>query len=198
MAVSVTKNRAQTVHISSALARWKRLPSRLCSPRTSSTPWTRLDHDAAPSHHSGRPFPEVERFFYVLCIPPQAPDAGDLLRRVRERVEHSFFIQASHGGRRRGGAERCARALGAAVRGANQVRLQRHEKTAAEIVAKRDAPEQLVSDRPSRCAHGESGGYDGATRGCAFVTGSKSVGLVGVAEHAVGRAAFAADVLIFV
>ena len=101
------------------------------------------DHDGS-RHAIARAHPsEVERFLHVLGVAGPAPDAGHLLRGIRERVAHPFFIQAGQRGRGRRAAERGARALGAAVRRTHEVRAERHEKTAAHVVAERHGPEQL-------------------------------------------------------
>src|SRR5205814_7584274 len=99
-----------------------------------------------------------------LGVTIPAPNTGDLLGRVRERIAHPFFIQTSQRGGSGGAAERGARALGAAVRGAHQVWSQREEKAATEIVAERDGGEQLQSRSAFPLRHGESRGHDGATR----------------------------------
>ncbi|HEV8316763.1 MAG TPA: hypothetical protein VGQ10_05115, partial [Vicinamibacterales bacterium] len=72
------------------------------------------------------------------------------------------------------------------MRGAHEVRAERHEKSAAHVVAERHGPEQLGAGAPFALGHRERGGYDGAA-GMRLGHRLEIVRFVGVAEHAVGQ-----------
>ena len=145
-----------------------------------------LDHDGRGDAVAGAHAGEVEGLFDVLGIADPAPDARNLLGGIRKRVAHPLFIQPGQRGRGRHGAERGARALGAAVTGSHEVRSEGQQKAAADVVTERDRGEQLRSRSALALGHREGRGHDGAA-GMSFGHRLEVVGLVGVREHAVDQ-----------
>jgi len=128
--------------------------------------------------------PEVEGLFDVLEIALPAPDAGDLLNRVRQRVAHRLLVEARHrcgGGR---GADRRADAFGAAMRGPHVIGAEREQPSTAEVVAEHDRVDQLESGGMTALPHRQRGWHDGATR-MGLGDRLEIVGLIGMPEHAV-------------
>ena len=162
--------------ISSGRGSCESASSTLCSPSsTSDTPvkpaWTidRRGHAVARAHAG-----EVEGLLDVLRVALPAPEAGYLLRGVRERVAHLRLVERASDAAAADGAQRRAHAFGAAVRRphANRVRAPSGSGSTSRSRARRRATARRPSGRrarPSRAPRARR-----SSPGCAFVNGWKS------------------------
>src|SRR5216683_3801046 len=78
----------------------------------------------------------IKSFFDVIGILHPAPEPGDLLRAIGDRVAHPGFVQAGQGGSRRHSTHRRDGTFDAAVATSYGFMSKRDYETATDIVAK--------------------------------------------------------------
>jgi hypothetical protein len=134
-------------------------------------------HAVARAHAS-----EIERLLDVILVFHPAPQPGDLLGGIRNRKAHALFIEPRERGGRAQRAERGGRPLRAPMRAAHQVRPQRHQQAAGEIISQRHGADDLLTVPAMPFGDGQRGRNRGAAR-MRFGHGLEIIRLVGMGAH---------------
>ena len=124
----------------------------------------RLHHrdrsDAVSRAHAGK----VECLLDVVLVARPAPEARDLLRRVRQREAHAFLVKMRERRCSAHGAKRGAGPLGAAMSGAHVIGAERHQEATTQVIAEHDGPNQLGARPALSFGHRKCRGYDRRSR----------------------------------
>jgi len=124
--------------------------------RTSETPVNPACTMVAAMTPLRAPMPAKSNAFSTWsAVLDPAPQAGDLLGGIGDRLPHALFVEPRQRSRCAERAERGSCSFLAPVRAAHEIGTQRHQETATKIIAERDRPDHILSAAAFLLGHGK-------------------------------------------